>query len=80
MPGNGGGRAPRPGLDAQDTADQSESVAIVAARQRQARQRIQAIDRRRRIATMADELMPMAVWHRQPKGGFYCAVVEGWAA
>ena len=29
MPDNGGGRAPRPGLDTQDTADQSESVAIV---------------------------------------------------
>jgi hypothetical protein len=49
-------------------------------RQRLARQRVQAIDRRRRIARMADELMPMAVWYRQPKGGFYCIVVEGWAA
>jgi hypothetical protein len=29
-PRNGGGRAPRPGLDTQDTADQSESVVIVA--------------------------------------------------
>jgi hypothetical protein len=28
---NGGGRAPRPGLDAQDTADQSESVAAMVA-------------------------------------------------
>jgi hypothetical protein len=31
VPGNGGGRAPRPGLDAQDpAADQSEPVVIVA--------------------------------------------------
>jgi hypothetical protein len=37
-------------------------------------------DRRHRIARMADELMPMAVWYRQPKDGFYCTVVEGWAA
>jgi hypothetical protein len=29
---------------------------------------------------MADEVMPMAVWYRQPKGAFYCVVVEGWAA
>jgi hypothetical protein len=47
---------------------------------RLARQRVQAIDRRRRIAAMADELMPMAFWYRQPKGAFYCVVVEGWAA
>jgi hypothetical protein len=45
-----------------------------------ARERIQTLDRHRRIATMADELMPMAVWYRQPKGCFYCIVVEGWAA
>ena len=30
MPGNGGGRAPRPGLDAQDNAQHSESIAMVA--------------------------------------------------
>jgi hypothetical protein len=30
VPDSGGGRAPRPGLDARDTADQSESVVIVA--------------------------------------------------
>jgi hypothetical protein len=48
--------------------------------QRLARQRLQAIDRHRRIAAMADGLMPMAVWYRQPKGAFYCTVVEGWAA
>ena len=29
MPDNGGGRAPRPSLNAWDTADQSESVAMV---------------------------------------------------
>ena len=34
---------------------------IIADRQRQARQRVRAIDRRRRTAAMADELMPMAV-------------------
>jgi hypothetical protein len=28
--GDGGGRPPRPGLNAQDTADQSEPVAMVA--------------------------------------------------
>jgi hypothetical protein len=33
--GDGGGRAPRPGLDTQDTADQSESVAMLP-RQRDA--------------------------------------------
>ena len=31
MVGDGGGRAPRPGLDTQDTADQSESVAAMVA-------------------------------------------------
>jgi hypothetical protein len=45
-----------------------------------ARRRAQAIDRRRRIARMADKLMPMAVYYRQHRGSFYCAVVEGWAA
>jgi hypothetical protein len=29
---------------------------------------------------MADKLMPMAVYYRQHRGSFYCAVVEGWAA
>jgi hypothetical protein len=29
---------------------------------------------------MADEVMPLAVWYRQPKGAFYCTVTEGWAA
>jgi hypothetical protein len=48
--------------------------------ERLARQRLQAIDRRHRIARMADELMPMATWYRQPKGAFYCVVVEGWRA
>jgi hypothetical protein len=38
VPDDGGGRAPRPGLDTQDTADQSEPAAIVA----------DAADRRRR--------------------------------
>jgi hypothetical protein len=61
-------------------AAKQANTRIIADRQRQARQRIQAIDRRRRIATMADELSPMAVWYRQPKGAFYCTVVEGWAA
>lgn len=61
-------------------AAKQANAKIIADRQRQARQRLQAIDRRRRIATMADELMPMAIWYRQPKHGFYCAVVEGWAA
>jgi hypothetical protein len=45
-----------------------------------ARERVQAIDRRCRIARMADELMPMAVHYRQPRGCFYCLVTEGWAA
>jgi hypothetical protein len=49
-------------------------------RQTVARRRVQAIDRRCRIARMADELMPMAVWYRQPKGAFYCTLVEGRAA
>jgi hypothetical protein len=49
-------------------------------RERLARERVQAIDRRCRIARMADQLMPMAVWYRQPKGCFYCVVVEGWGA
>jgi len=56
---------------------------IIADRQRQARERIQAIDRHHRIATMADELMPMAVWYgpRRPRpiplGQF---LAEGWWA
>jgi hypothetical protein len=29
---------------------------------------------------MADEVMPLSTWYRQPKGCFYCTVVEGWAA
>jgi hypothetical protein len=53
---------------------------ILADRRRQARERVQAIDRCCRIARMADELMPMAVWYRQPKGALYCTVVEGWRA
>ena len=83
MPGNGGGRAPRPGLDAQDTADQSESVAIVADRQRRARQRVQAIDRRCRIARMAERAMPLTIHYGPrllltvPLGQF---LAEGWWA
>jgi hypothetical protein len=66
---------------ARSAAAKQANTRIIADRQRQARQRIQAIDRRRRIATMADELAPLAVWYRQPKGCFYCRVVEGrWAA
>lgn len=45
------------------------SEPIVLARQREGR-----------IGRMADELMPMAVWYRQPKGAFYCVVIEGWRA
>jgi hypothetical protein len=45
-----------------------------------ARAQVAAVDRRCRIARMADELMPMAVWYRQPKCAFYCAVTEGHAA
>jgi hypothetical protein len=51
--------------------------------QRLARQRVRAIDRRCRIARMADELMPMAIYYgpRRPRpiplGQF---LVEGWWA
>ena len=48
--------------------------------QRLARERVWAVDRRCRNARLADELMPMAVWYRQPKGCFYCTVVDGWSA
>jgi hypothetical protein len=64
-------------------AAKQTSTRIIADRQRQARQRIQAIDRRHRIAAMADELMPMAVWYgpRRPRpvplGQF---LVGGWWA
>lgn len=83
MVGDGGGRAPRPGLDTQDTADQSESIVIVDDRQRQARQRVQTIDRRCRITRMADQVMPMATCYGPrplravPLGQF---LVEGWWA
>jgi hypothetical protein len=46
--------------------------------QRAARERVRAIGRNCRIARMAEQVMPMAVWYRQPKGAFYCTVVEGW--
>jgi hypothetical protein len=61
-------------------AAKQTSTRIIADRQRQLRERVQAINRCCRIARMADEVMPLAVWYRQPKGGFYCVVVEGWAA
>jgi len=46
--------------------------------QRLARERVRAIDRHCRSARMAEEVMPLVVWYRQPKGAFYCVVVEGW--
>jgi hypothetical protein len=61
----------------------STTTSILPDRQRQARERVRAIDRRRRIATMADELMPMAVWYGPrplrpiPLGRF---LVKGWWA
>jgi hypothetical protein len=60
-------------------AKQANST-IIADRRRQARERLQAIDRRCRIARMADELMPLAAWYRRPKDCFYCVVVEASAA
>jgi hypothetical protein len=35
--------------------------------------------RRRAAARELERLAPLAVWYRQPKGGFYCTVAEGWA-
>lgn len=35
---------------------------------------------RRRAARELEQLAPLVVWYRQPKGAFYCLVVEGWAA
>ena len=35
---------------------------------------------RRRAARELEQLAPLAVWYRQPKGAFYCTVVEGCAA
>ena len=36
--------------------------------------------RRRAAARELQWLASLAVWYRQPKGGFYCTVVEGWRA
>jgi hypothetical protein len=36
--------------------------------------------RRRAAARELERLAPLTVWYRQPKGGFYCVVIEGWAA
>jgi hypothetical protein len=36
--------------------------------------------RRRQAACELERLAPLAVWYRQPKGAFYCTVVEGRAA
>jgi hypothetical protein len=64
-------------------AAKQTSSRIIADRQRQARQRVQAIERRCRIARMADERMPMAVYYGPrrlrpiPLGQF---LVERWWA
>jgi hypothetical protein len=64
-------------------AAKQANAKIIADRQRQARGRVQAQDRHRRICRMADELMPMAVYYGPrplrsiPLGQF---LVEGWWA
>jgi hypothetical protein len=72
VPGDGRGRPERRPLT---DADQRRTTL--------ARERVRAMDRRRRLATMADELMPLAVYYgpRTPRpiplGRF---PVEGWWA
>jgi hypothetical protein len=47
---------------------------------RQARERIQLMERRRRIAGQLDQLLPLAAYYRHPRPGWYCPIVEGWRA
>jgi hypothetical protein len=61
-------------------AAKQANATIIADRQRRARSRILAQDERRRVCRELEQLAPLAVWYRQPKGGFYCLVVEGRAA
>jgi len=80
---NGEGRAPRQRPGPAPTTTATHGPAILSdpyGIRSQARERVRAIDRRCRNARLADEAMPMAVWYSQPKGAFYCLVVEGWAA
>jgi hypothetical protein len=63
------------------TAAKQGTTEIIADRQHQARRRILAQDEHRRICRELEQLGPLVVWYRQPKGAFYCLVVEGrWAA
>jgi hypothetical protein len=49
-------------------------------RQYRARWRLAAEHRRLGIARLAHQAMPLTVYHRHPKDGFYCRVTEGWRA
>lgn len=66
MRDDGEGRAPRQRPGPAPTTTATHGPAILAdpyGIRSQARQRIQAIDRCRRIARMADEVMPLAVYY-----------------
>jgi hypothetical protein len=83
-PDNGVGRGHHnPGRNAQQiTATNGNRGRIPDRRdeRRQARSRLAAEHRRLGIARLAHQAMPLTLYYRHPKGGFYCEVTEGWWA
>jgi hypothetical protein len=54
------------------------TTAILADQRLRARSRIQAQDEHRRICCELEGLASLVEHYRQPKGAFYCSIVEGW--
>jgi hypothetical protein len=47
-------------------------------RQRRAQHRVEAQTRHLQVCRWLDRLASLSVYYRDPKGGAYCRVVEGW--
>jgi hypothetical protein len=50
------------------------------ARQRNAATKVRRLEEHRRVCRELEQLASLVEYYRQPKGAFYCTVVEGRAA
>jgi hypothetical protein len=54
------------------------TATILADRRRRARSRIRAQNEHRRVCRELEQLASLVEFYEQPKGAFYCSIVEGW--